>query len=151
MMAAGAVRADGFVWHIASAAFDAVVDADLADGAQRLVVKRGNAESSAQLFVESAQAFEMGGEGGKLYAVVGEQKFLVAGIPEAGELAFYHYGGEDGHLKAAVGALAKFGTATVFFHADHAASAADGKTQGSQALNGFGGEAIIDVPHRRLE
>ena len=130
MMAAGAVRADGFVRDVAGAAFDAIVDADLADGAEGFVVKSWNAESGAQLFVESAQAFEMRGEGGEFYAVVGEEKFLVAGVPQAGELPFQHDGGENGHLKGAIGTLTKFGAAAVFFNADHAASAADGKTEG---------------------
>ena len=130
MMAAGAVGADGFVWDVASAAFDAVVDADLADGAEGFVVESWNAESGAQLFIESAQTFEMRGESGQFYAVVGEEKLLVTGVPQASELTFQHDGGEDGHLKAAIGALAKFGAATVFFHANDAAGAADGKTEG---------------------
>jgi hypothetical protein len=53
------VRADGFVGDVADAAFDAVVDADLADRAESLVVKSGDAERGKQFFVELAKIFEM--------------------------------------------------------------------------------------------
>jgi hypothetical protein len=39
MPAAGLMRANRFVWHIADTALDAVVDTDLAYGAERFVVK----------------------------------------------------------------------------------------------------------------
>ena len=47
------VHADGFVGHIAFAAFYAVVDAKMAGGAESLVVIGGHAEGGAQLFVEA--------------------------------------------------------------------------------------------------
>ena len=54
---------------------------DLAHGAESLIVKRRHAERGAQLFVELAQAFEVRGERRELDAIIGEQKFLVTGVP----------------------------------------------------------------------
>src|SRR4030088_1135906 len=76
----GAVYADGFVRHIALAALDAVVNADLAHGTERLVIKSGNAERRAELFVELAQILKVRSQRGNLVAVVGDEKFLIAGV-----------------------------------------------------------------------
>jgi len=127
VVAAGAVRAYGFVWDVTVSAFDAVVDAEQAYGAKSLVVERGNAEGGAQLFVELPQTFKVRSQRWKLDAFVGEQKFLIAGVPEAGELTFEHDRRKNGHLVRAVRTLAKFGAATVFFNADYAAGATDSK------------------------
>jgi hypothetical protein len=145
--AAGTVGAYGFVWNVAVAALDAVVYAEQAHGAKSFVVERGNAEGGAQLFVEFAQTFEVRGQRWKLDAFVGEQKFLIAGIPEAGELTLAHDGGKDGHLIGAIRTLAKFGAATVFFHADYPAGAAHRKAQGGQAFDSFRRKLIFDIPH----
>ena len=64
MSATGFVRADGFVGHVADAAFDAVVDANLTDRTEGFVVKRRHAQRGTQLFVEFAQIFEMRRERG---------------------------------------------------------------------------------------
>src|SRR6266850_7982050 len=142
-----AVGADGFVRHIALAALDAVVDADLAHGTERLVVKRGDAQRGAELFVEFAKILQVRGQRGELQPFVGEEKLLIAGVPQARKLAVQHDGGSDGHLIEAVGSLAEFGPAAVFFHADYAARAADLETQRRQAFDGLRGEALFDIPH----
>src|ERR1035438_1713200 len=147
MIAAGAVGADGFVWDVAVAAFDAIIHADLTYGTEGFVVKRGNAECGAQFFIEFAQAFKVRSERGKFEAIVGEQKFLVAGIPEARELAFEHDGRKNGHLVFAAGFLAEFGATAIFFNAHDAARAAYGKTKCGETFNSFGQEAILDTPH----
>src|SRR5258708_27653996 len=143
----GAVRPDGFVRHITGAAFDTIVNGNLADRAKRFVVKSRNAQSGAQLFVEFAQALQMRGERRKFQTIVGEQEFLIAGVPQAGKLALDHDGRDDGHLKFGVGGLAEFRAATVFFDADHAASSAYGESQRGQAFNGFRIETFFDIPH----
>ena len=50
-------------------------------------------------------------------AVIEEQKFLVARVPQARELVVYQDGRQNGHLIFAVGRLAKFGGAAVFLDA----------------------------------
>ncbi len=137
MLATGAVSTDGFVGDVARPALDAIVDGDLADGAEGFVVEGRNAEGGAQLFVELAQIGEVRGERGNFQAVVGEQKFLVAGVPQTCELAFEHDGGRDGHLVVAIGFLAKLRAAAVFFDAHDAAGAADAKAQRGETLDGF--------------
>ncbi len=54
----GAVGAYRFVRDVAGTAFHAVVDAELADGAEGFVVKGGDTESGAEFFVELAQIGE---------------------------------------------------------------------------------------------
>ena len=147
MTAAGAVRADGLVGDVAGAAFDAIIDGEMADRTERFVVKGGNAESGAELLVESAQVLEMRGEGGNLQTVVGKKEFLITGIPEARELALEHDGGRDGHLIKAVRALAELGAAAIFFHTNDAAGAAYGKAESGEAFDGLGLEAFFDIPH----
>src|SRR5229473_236487 len=114
----GAVSANGFVGHVAGTTLDAVVDADLTDGTESLVVKSGNAEGGEQLLIELAQILEMSGERGQLQAVVGQEKFLVASVPQPRETAFEHNRGGNGHLVAAVGALTELRARAIFFHAD---------------------------------
>jgi hypothetical protein len=145
--AAGAVGAYGFVRDVAVTAFDAVVDAEQAYRAKSFVIERGNAERGAQLFVEFPQTFQVRGQRRKFDAVVGEQKFLVTGIPDAGELALEHDRGKNSHLIGAIRTLAEFRAATVFFHADYAAGAAHGKAKGGQAFDRFRGKLIFDIPH----
>ena len=70
----------------------------------------------------------MRGQSGELQPFVGEEKLLIAGVPQACELAVQHDGGNDGHLIEAVGSLAEFGAAAVFFDTDHAARTADLET-----------------------
>jgi hypothetical protein len=147
VLPAGAVGADGFVGDVAGAAFDAIVDGDLADGAEGFVVKGGHAEGCAQLFVELAQVGEMRGEGGDFQAVVGQQKFLVAGVPQARELALKHDRGHDRHLVTVIGSFAKLRAAAVFFDAHYAARAADAKAQGRETLDGLLRKMLVDVPH----
>jgi hypothetical protein len=149
--AAGAVRAYGFVRDVTVAAFDAIVDAEQAYGAKSFVVERWNAECGAQLFVELPQTFKVRSQRGKLDSFVGEQKFLIAGVPEAGELAFEHDGGEDSHLEGAVSSLSEFGATAIFFHADYTAGTANGKAEGGEAFDGLRRKLIFDIPHRRLE
>jgi hypothetical protein len=148
--AAWLVGADSFVGHVAYAAFDAVVDADLADRAEGFVVKSGDAERGAQFFIEPAQIFEMRCERGQLEAFIGEQEFLVAGIPKAGEAAFEHDRRDDGHLVHVVRAFAKLRAAAVFFDADNAAGAANGKAERRKTFHLLRCELLFDIPHGAL-
>src|SRR5882762_5213156 len=50
-----AMCTNGLIRHIARPTLDAVVHADLADRAQRLIVKRRHAKGSPQLFIELPQ------------------------------------------------------------------------------------------------
>ena len=59
MPASWLMRANCFVWHIADTAFDAIVDADLAHGAEGFVVKSWDAQRGPQFFVEPSQTFKM--------------------------------------------------------------------------------------------
>jgi hypothetical protein len=146
----GTMSADGFVGNVARAALHAIVDRDLADGTERFIVKGRNTKGGAQFFVELAEILQVPGEGRQLDAIVGEQKFLVAGVPQARELALDHDGGQDGELVAGVSALAKFGAAAVFFDADNAARTADGKTKSSQTFDGLRSKTLFDIPHGAL-
>src|SRR5271170_3333017 len=85
--AAGLMRSNGFVWHIAGAAFDAVVDADLTHRAERFVIKSGDTQRGKQFFVEPSQIFEMRCERGQFQSVVSQQEFLIACIPQPREPA----------------------------------------------------------------
>ena len=143
----GAVGAYRFVRDVAGTAFHAVVDTELADGAEGFVVKGGDAESSAEFFVELAQIGEMSGESGDLDAFVGEQEFLIAGIPEARELPMEHDGGQDGHLEVTVRNLAEFRATTIFLHANNAARAADAEAEGGEAVHGLLFKTLVNVPH----
>ena len=123
--AASSVRTNGLVWNIALAALYAVVNAQLAHGSQRFVIKSRDTERRAQFFIELAKILQMKGQCRYFQALVREQKFLVSGVPQPGELPFEHNGGQNRQLVAAVRGLAKFGAASIFFHAHNAARASD--------------------------
>ena len=53
------VRAHRFVRHIATAAFDAIVDGNLADRTDGFVVESRDAQGGAELFIEAAQILQM--------------------------------------------------------------------------------------------
>lgn len=142
--------ADGFVGDVADAAFDAVVDANLAYGAESFVVESGNAERGKQFFVELPQIFEVRGQGRKLQAIIGEQEFLVACIPKASEAALKHDRRDDSHLVQVVRAFAKFRAAAVFFDADNAARAANGKAERRKIFHLLWCELLFDIPHDAL-
>src|SRR5260370_13868703 len=146
MLGTGTVRADGFVGDVAGAAFDAIVAGELADRAESFVVEGRNAEGGAQFFIELAQISEVRGQRRDFQAVVGEQEFLVAGVPKTRELALEHDGGHDRHLVVAVGFLAKLRATAVFFDAHNAAGAADAKAQRGQTLDGFLRKTFVDAP-----
>ncbi len=150
MSAAWLVRADGFVGDVADTAFYAVVDADLTNRTEGFVVKSGDAERSEEFFVELAQIFEVRCERGQLETLVGQQKLLIAGIPKASEAALKHDRRDDGHLVHVVRAFAKFGAAAVFFHADNAACAANGKAERCKFFHLLRCELLFDVPHGAL-
>jgi len=141
------VGADGLVRHVASAAFYAVIDANLADGAERFVVESGDTESGAQFFIELAEICELRGKSRDFSAVIGQQELLVSRVPKAGELPFEHDAGENGHLEAAVGILAEFGATVEFLDTDNPARAAHGKPQAGQSVHLGLFEAFSDVPH----
>ena len=150
MASAGFVRADGFVGHVANAAFDAVVDADLANRTEGFVVKSGDAERGKKFFVELAEIFEMRCKRGQLESVVGQQKLLVACIPKASEAALKHDRRDDGHLVHVVRAFAKFRAAAVLFDADNAAGAANGKAERCKIFHLLRCELLFDIPHGAL-
>jgi hypothetical protein len=147
---AGLVRADGFVGDVADAAFDAVVDANLADRTESFVVESGDAERGKQFFVELAQTFEMRCERGQLEAFVRQKKLLVAGIPKASEAALEHDRRDDGHLVHVVRAFAKFRATAVLFDAHNAAGAADGKAERRKIFHLLRCELLFDIPHGAL-
>lgn len=132
-----AARSDGFVRHIACPPFDTVVDGNLTDRAQRFVVKSRDTESRAQFFVEFAKILQVRSQRGELQSIVGEQKFLESGVPQTGKLALHHNRRQHGELKFGIGALAELRATTVFFHANDAARAAYGKTEGREGFNRF--------------
>src|SRR5256885_1021742 len=135
MPGSGAACADGFVWNISDPALHPIVDGDLADRAESFVVKGRHAEGRAQLFVEPAKILQMKCERRQLQSIVCEQKFLVAGIPQARELSFDHDGRQHGELEFSVSALAKFRAAAVFFDAHDATRTANRKAEGGKALD----------------
>src|SRR2546429_1470306 len=94
--------ANSFIRDCAFAPFDAVVNAKLADGTEGLVVKRWNAQCRAQLFVELSQVLQMRRERRQFLSVVGEQKLLVARVPQPRELALHFFQAEDGIRDVAV-------------------------------------------------
>ena len=126
--AAWFVRADRFVRHGALAPFHAVVHAELADRAERLVIERRHTQRRAQLFIESAQVMQVHGQRGNLQSFVGQEKFLIPGVPQPGELPLQHDRGQNRHLVAAIASFAEFGAATVLLDAHHAPCASYGKS-----------------------
>jgi len=139
--------ADGFVGDRAGAALHAVVYAVIADGAEGFIVMDVDAQGGAQLFIEAAQIGELVDADGEFLALVIQEKFLVAGVPEVGELPIEHDGGRDGHLVIALRRLAEFGAAAIIFDARHAARTAHTKALGREGFDLLLGEASIDVPH----
>jgi len=147
MPAAWLMRANGFVWHIADTPFDAIVDADLADGPERFVIKSWDAQGGPHFFVEPSQIFKMRRQCRQLQAVIGQQELLVACVPQAGEAALQHDRGHDRRLVEVVRAFAKLRAAAVFLDTNDAARAADGKAQRRQAFDLLWGKALFDIPH----
>lgn len=147
MARAGTVCTDRLVGDITGAAFYAVVDRNLADRADGFVVESRNAECGAELFVELAQILQVRCERGELDAFVSQQEFLVAGVPEARELALDHNRWQDRELITGIGTLAKFRAAAILFYADDAARAANSKAESGQAFDGLGIKALFDIPH----
>src|SRR5258707_3305035 len=113
----GAVRADSFVRNVTNTAFNAVVHGNLADRAESFVVKSWHVEGGTQLFIELAQILQVRGQSRQFQAIVGEQKFLIASIPETRELSLDHDGRKYCKLEFSVSTLAEFRAAAVFFHA----------------------------------
>ncbi len=116
-MAIGGLDADAAIRDVADASGDTIVRRDLAGGAERFVVVGGHAESSAKLFVEIAHADQLVGVGGELAVVVGDEELLVAGVPEARELAVEEDGRENRELVITVGRLAEFGGTAILLDA----------------------------------
>src|ERR1700688_1522899 len=148
--AAWLVRANRFVWNIADTAFDAIVDADLAHGAERFVVESGDTQRGSQFLVELPQILEMRRERGQLQAVIGQQKFLVTRVPKAGEPALQHDRRRNRQLIEAVWLFAEFRATAVFLDAHNATRAANGKAQRRQAFDLLRCKALFDIPHGAL-
>ena len=142
---------DALIGHIALPAFYAVVLTDLAGGADGFVVIGGHAESGAQLFVEFAQFNELVFVSWNFFLVMGKQEFLIAGVPQGGELTLQHNAGNLRHLKTVPGCLAKLRAAIVFLDADDAAGAADEKSLGGERFHLGLVEQFVDVPHAEPE
>jgi len=138
---------DSGVRDVAFAAFDAVVDTDLADRAKGFVIEGGNAKGGAQFLVELAQILQVRRQRRQLLAIIGEQELLIAGVPELGELALVHDGGQYGHVKAAARLLAEFGAATILFDANDAASGAHAETESRQAFDSSLFKVFVNIPH----
>src|SRR5216683_2810910 len=143
----GTMRADGFVWNVASPAFDPVIHGKLADRPESFVIKSWYVKSGAQLFVKLAKILQVHSQSGQFYSIIGKQKFLVAGIPQTRELSLNHNGWQNRELEFPIGALAKLRAATVFFHTHHAARAAYGKAKSGHAFNSLRIKALFDIPH----
>jgi hypothetical protein len=60
-----------------------------------------------------------------------------------------HNGGQDGHAEAAIRFLTELRAASIFFHADDSARAANGEAQGGQAVDGFLLKSFVNIPHRK--
>src|SRR5579862_1201681 len=97
MAGAGAVGAYGLVGNVAGAAFEPIVNGDLANGAEGFVIESRDAESGAQFLVEAAEILQVRGQRWQLDAFVGKQKFLVAGVPQTRDLALDHNGRSEEH------------------------------------------------------
>src|SRR6266404_5915488 len=147
MARSGALRPDSFVRNVTNTAFNAVVHGNLADRAESFVVKSWHIECGAQLFIKLAKILQVRGQSRQLQAVVGEQKFLITGIPKARELSFDHDGRKYRELEFSIGALAEFRAAPIFFYAHDAARAAYCKTKSSHAFNGFWIKPLCNIPH----
>jgi len=150
MPASWLVGAHRFIWNIAFTAFYAVVDADLTHGTERFVVERRDTQRGAQFLVEPSQVGKVLRQRGQLQAFVGQQKFLVAGVPKPGEPPLQHNRRHNCHLVEVVRPLAEFRSASVLFHADNTARAADGESQRRQAFNLLGCKSLFDIPHGAL-
>jgi hypothetical protein len=144
------VSAHGFIRNVSGAPLHAIVDAERTHGAEGFVVKGGNAQGSSQFFIKFAQIGELGRLGRQLDAVICQKKFLVAGVPQASELASQHDGRQDGHLETAVWVLTEFSAGAVFFHADDTARAAHRKAYGSKGVHLFLLKAFFNIPHGLL-
>lgn len=144
------VCAHRFIWNITFTALYAVVDADLAHGTERFVVERRDTERGAQFLVEPSQVGKVLRERGQLEAFVGQQKFLVSGVPKPGKPPLQHNRRHNRHLVEVVRLLAEFRSASVFFHADNTARAADGEAQRRQAFNLLRCKSFFDIPHGAL-
>src|ERR1700683_4839130 len=123
-----------FVGHVALSAFYAVVRCYAAGRAERLIVIGWHAECGTQLFVELAQIHKLRGLRGVFASIIEEQKFLIAGVPQTGELAVQQDRRQNRHLVAAVGCPPKLRAAAVFFHTHDATCAANHEAYGVQAL-----------------
>src|SRR5438067_5372576 len=95
MPSVSTMRANRFVRHVALAAAYAIVNAHLAHRTERFVVKSRHAQRRAQLFVELAQVLQVRGQRGNLQPFVGQQKLLIARVPQLRELALQHNPGRD--------------------------------------------------------
>ncbi len=91
------VYAHGAVGDVAGTPGDAVVDGNLRRRSERFVVVGGHAERGSQLFVEAAHAKKLVGIRGKLPAVIGEEEFLIARVPQTRELAVQQDGRKNRH------------------------------------------------------
>src|SRR5882724_2086295 len=146
--AALAMRANRIIRHCTLAAFNPVVNRDLADRSQRLVVKRRHSQRRTQLFVELAQILQVLRQRRQFQPLIGQQKLLITRIPKPRELPLQHNSGQNRHLILPIGPFSEFGPTPIFFHAHNAARAANRETQRRHPLNCLRIEPFFDIPHR---
>jgi len=143
----GSLGADKFIGPGARSAFEPVVSGHLTGGAKPFVVIGGHAQRRAQLFIEAPQVPQVRSQGGELPAVIGEQEFLVARIPQPYKLAVDQERRRNGHLVVAVRRATQLGAAAVLFDAHHAPRTSDCEARSRQAFEQRCAEAFLDVPH----
>src|SRR5260370_18556818 len=110
------LRAHALVRHVAGTPFYAVVGGNHAGRAKSFVVLRRNVDGRAQLFIEAAKVGELLRLRREFAAVVGEQKLLIAGVPEARELPGEEDRRRNGHLVGAARDAAEFHGAAVLVY-----------------------------------
>jgi hypothetical protein len=147
MVAGGFVRSHGLIRHVAAPALDAIVYAQRTHRSQRFVVKGRHAQSRAQFFVKLPQIGELLRLRWQLDSIIGEQEFLVARVPQPGELTLGHDAGKNSHLEAGVGVLPELRAASILLDAHYSPRASDGKSQRRQAVHLLLHKSLVDIPH----
>src|SRR5258708_30342460 len=129
MLRRGRLRAHALVRHIAGTPLYAVVGGNYTGRAECLVVIRWHTDSREQLFIEAAKVGELLRLRRELAAVVGEQKLLIAGVPEARELPGEEDRRRNGHLVGAARDAAEFHGAAVLLYSGDSPCASHGESR----------------------
>src|ERR1700687_458771 len=151
LVARSRFHADGAIGVVARAPFDAVVDGNLGRRSQRFVVVRRHAERGSHFFIEAAHAEKLVGGRGKLPAVIGEEEFLIARVPQTRELAVHHDRWKNRHQVVIVRGPAKLRATSIFFYSSHTARAAHNESGTGQGFQQSRFKSIADIPHGTSE